>query len=617
MIDYDVETTGLQPWCGKQRAFMFQFFDPAVSSAAEALFPDHDDERIQWWFNRGANVGIRAWNTKFDRAFGDISRYTIPGDGVWHDGMLEAHIINERRSVALKSVGAELFGDERTDHQKEVKAWLTAERARRKKEAVDSGTELVEPDFSDIPRDLIIPYGLEDVYLTRDICNNYESLLAQTPELREVYEFERKVLDALYAMERRGLPADELGYRKLELEVINNLDALEERVQDIAKDGTDITEFNPKSSAQVIQALEQRGADMSYMVTTDGKIKSADKEQLEAVDDDLAQAILNFRAEFKTLSTYVRPFIGRHYSSEMRMWKEQFVCDDGRVHANYRQVGALTGRMSCSDPNMQNQPRDDLRLRYNIRAEPGYKLVACDLSNIEMRLFAAYAGEGKMIDAVREGVDLHVQTAEFIGIKDRKRAGGTVESARQRGKTFNFSIVYGGGLRTIKRQQRVDQNEARLMRRRYFEAYPEIEKLQQRIEFRLEDQGYIKDLWGRRYRCQNPRKEAYKFLNYLIQGTAAQVLKDAVVSLHEDGVPIVALVHDEIVAHVPEGDAKEVQQLIIKRLTQQAAPGGRLWVDHLNAPIVPLDADGGVYDRWSDAKPLPDGSLFVPKWAAV
>jgi DNA polymerase-1 len=615
MIDFDVETTGLQPWSRHQHAFMYQFFDPEVSETAEALFPDKDDERIQWWFDRGAVVGIRAWNTKFDRAFADISKYTIPPDGMWHDGMLEAHAINERRSVALKNVAEELFGPDAKDLQKQVKAWLTAERARRKKVSLETGQELVEPDYSTVPMELMKPYGLEDVYLTRKVCTQFKSVMLQQPELAGVYEFERDVLDALYAVEKRGLPADQLGYRKLELEVIKNLDTLEEQVQKLATTGTTLTDFNPKSSAQVIEALKQRGADMSFMETSDGEVKSADKQNLEAVDDELAAAILEFRAEFKTLSTYVRPFIGRHYDSGMRMWKEPFVAEDGRVHANYRQVGARTGRMSCSDPNMQNQPRDDLRLRYNIRAEDGYKLVACDLSNIEMRLFAAYAGPGKLIDAVRNGDDLHTMTAKFIGIKDRKRAGGNVESARQRGKTFNFSIIYGGGLRTVRKQQRVDTAEARLMRKRYYDAYPEVEKLQQRIQFRLEDQGYIKDMWGRRYRCDNAKKEAYKFVNYLIQGTAAQVLKDAVVALHKDGVPIVALVHDEVVAHVKTEDAVEVEQLIIKRLTEQSQPGGKLWQG--DKAIVPLDADGGIFDRWSDAKPMKDGSLFVPDWAKV
>lgn len=612
-IELDVETRGFQPWSGAQDAFMFQFWDG--TGEAEALFPDEDDARIQAWFDRGAKEGLRAWNTKFDRAFSDVSKFDIPGDGVWADGMLMAHIVNERRSVALKNVAEELLGEQAKDHQKTVKAWLIGERARRKKEATEKGEELIEPNFSDIPRDLIIPYGLEDVYLTRAICEEYEKTLKQAPKLSALYDFELEVMDALYAMEKRGLPADETAYRKLENEVINNLDTLEDRCLHLATDSTDMEEFNPKSSAQVIDALEKRGAEMKFMETSEGKVKSADKDNLEACDDELSQAVLDFRAEYKTLSTYVRPMIGRHYDKAMRSWNEAFIAPDGNIHAGYRQSGARTGRMSCSNPNMQNQPRDDLRLRYNIRAEEGHKLVCCDLSNIEMRIFASYAGEGRMLDAVQEGADQHVMTAELIGIKDLKRTGMGIESARQRGKKYNFSIIYGGGLRTVRRQLKVDQAEARVLRKRYFSAYPEVENLQNRIKFRLLDQGYIEDMWGRRYRCWDAEKEAYKFVNYLIQGTAAQILKDAVVSLHKDGVPIVALIHDEVIAHVPTSDAKEVEQLIIKRLTQQAAPGGRLWLG--DKPIVPLEADGTIVDRWSDAKPLKDGTLFKPTWATL
>lgn len=609
MIDFDCETTGVQPWSGKQKAFMFQFFDPEVSDVAEALFPGKDNERIQWWFNRGAEFGIRAWNTKFDRAFADImDLFTLPGDGCWHDGMITAHTINERRSVALKAVGEELFGSDRREYQTAVREWLTKEFATRKKESKENETEFIPPNYSDVPLDKMIPYGLEDCYLTRDIGDQYDPLLAQQPELQAVYDFEMEVLDALYAMEKRGLPADLEGYFKLEHEVAANLDPLEDVCRKLAGGDDD---FSPKSSAKIITALEARGADMTFMEKVEGKVKSADKDNLEAVDDELATAVLKFRSEFQVFSTYVKPMISRHWDSSLKMWMEQFIAPDGRIHANYRQVGARTGRMSCSGPNMQNQPRDDLRLRYNIRAEEGMKLVACDLSNIEMRLFAAYAGPGRMLTAVRENADLHAQTADFIGIKDRIRAGGEVESARQRGKTFNFSIVYGGGLRTIKKQQRVDMAGARLMRQRYRSAYPEIVGLQNRIQFRLQDQGYIKDLWGRRYRCWNAEREAYKFVNYLVQGSAGQILKEAVINLHKDGVPMVALVHDEVVAHVPEKEAKEVQALITERLTEAARPGGRLNEDG-KGPIVPLEAEGDIVDRWSQAK-NPD---FKPKWAS-
>lgn len=606
-VDFDVETTGLQPHSQKQYAFLYCFYD-GQEAVALPYVPGADESNknaIQAWFDRAAasQRGIRAWNSKFDWAFAEAAGFRVPDPDKWHDGMLVAHVLDERRSVALKAVAQQLFGEEAADLQKEVKEWLTGERRRRKKEADANGEELVEPNYSDVPYEIMEPYALEDVILTRKIAQVYDPMLAQKPDLKATYEFERNTMGALYYIEREGLPASDDDYRHLEQEVVDNLERLEDRCQELAKEGG-VDEFNPNSTKQIHDALKGRKADLSFTSEKNGKF-SADAENLRAVDDELAQAILEFRSEYKVLSTYVRPMIGRHYETSMRMWKEPFIAPDGRIHANYRQVGARTGRMSCSDPNIQNQPRDDLRLRYCIRAEPGYKLVTCDLSNIEMVLFAAYAGEGRLLNAVRNGEDLHVLTAQMLGLRDRMRPGGVMESARQLGKTYNFSRVYGGGLRTIKRQFRCSMDEARLLKKRFDDAYPEVQRLQNRIEYRLQDQGYIADklISGRRFRV-DPR-DAYKATNYLVQGTAAALLKYAVQQLHKDGVPMVALVHDEILAHVPEKNAKEAENLIIRRLTEHE--GLR--------EVVPLRADGDIVDRWSDAKPMKDGTLFVPKWA--
>jgi DNA polymerase-1 len=350
---------------------------------------------------------------------------------------------------------------------------------------------------------------------------------------------------------------------------------------------------------------------MDYMEKDDesGTIKSADAQNLRAVDDELAEAVLEFRSEFKVMSTYVRPMIHRHYDTYMRMWKEPFVNPQGRIHANYRQIGARTGRMSCSDPNMQNQPRDDLRLRYNIVADPGMKLVTCDLSNIEMMLFAAYVGEGRLLTAIQNGEDVHELTAKMLLIRDRARAGGTVETARQLGKTYNFSRIYGGGLKTIRKQFRCSLDQARVYKKRFDDAYPEVRNLTTAIEYRLYDQGYISDklISGRRFRVE-PR-EAYKATNWLVQGTAAAVLKEAVTKLHADGIPVVGVVHDEVIAHCREDEAEDVRDQITKRLTEN---------ERLNE-VVPLKADGAIVDHWSDAKPLKDAAgreyLFTPEWA--
>jgi DNA polymerase I-like protein with 3'-5' exonuclease and polymerase domains len=640
MLDFDVETTGLQPYADSSKVypFLFQFKVPGQDPVAFKWGPnqrEHDAE-IQAWFDKGAVDGIRAWNSKFDFAFAERAGFKLPPEGKWHDGMLVAHAIDERRSVALKSIAVSVLGEGSDDLQKEVKTWLNKENARRRKAAKADGTEYEPANYSDVPDEIMIPYGVEDVVLTEKVCEVFDATLENAPALKRVVEFERETLATLYAIEKRGLPARAEEYRKLENEVIENLEALEDKVQKLAQKGDPViyakelakgkwaqdeewvevseggvvsyrggarqlSDFNPSSSAQVLAALKARGADMRFMSEKDGKL-SADADNLRAVDDELAAAILEFRSEAKVHSTYVRPMIDRSYVSAMNTYKEPFIGPDSRIHATYRQVGARTGRMSCSDPNIQNQPRDDLRLRYNIVADPGYKLVTCDLSNIEMVLFAAYCGSGRLLDAVRAGEDLHVLTAKMLGLKDRKRAGGSVESARQLGKTYNFSRIYGGGLRTIRRSFRCTIDEARLLKSRFDRAYPEVQRLSSRIEYKLYDQGYVEDalISGRRFRVE-PR-DAYKATNYLVQGTAASLLKYAINQLHKDGVPMVALVHDEVIAHCPENDAQEVHDLIIKRLTYHPGLEG----------VVPLRADGDIVDRWSQAK----DPAFVPGWAA-
>jgi DNA polymerase-1 len=227
------------------------------------------------------------------------------------------------------------------------------------------------------------------------------------------------------------------------------------------------------------------------------------------------------------------------------------------------------------------------------------KLVTCDLNSIEMAVFAAYAGEGRLLDAIRKGTDMHTMTADFVGLRERQRPGGIVESRRQRGKVFGFSILYGAGVRSTRKQFRVNQNEARAMINRYHDAFPEVGRLQALIEYRLQDTGYVRSAWGRRFRI-DPR-DAYKGVNYLVQGTAADLLKASLVRLHKEGVPVIACVHDEVIAHVPTADAEECKRAMIAALIEHPRITEK----------VPLSADGDIVDRWSDAK----DPNFRPRWA--
>jgi hypothetical protein len=225
----------------------------------------------------------------------------------------------------------------------------------------------------------------------------------------------------------------------------------------LGRPGQERSSVQPNSSAQVIAALKARGADMQFMETTDGKIKKADRENLEAVDDELAEAILEYRSEYKVLSTYVRPMIGRHYDTGLRVWKEPFI-SHATAASTPTTARSARARGACRAPT---------RTCRTSRATT----CACATTSAPRRARARRVRPLEHRDAPvrrlrRQGPpaggraarrDLHTLTAKFIGIKDRKRAGGYIESARQRGKTFNFSIIYGGGLRTIRKQQRVNR----------------------------------------------------------------------------------------------------------------------------------------------------------------
>jgi DNA polymerase-1 len=584
MIEFDVETTGLQ-WYGGHRPFLAQFWDGTGEPVL--LDPHTQRDEVQAWLDRGGEEGIRAWNTKFDMHMIESMGYTLPPQSSWHDGMVMAHVVDERTSVALKARAAAIFGEHSRDNEKEVKAWLTEEAKHRRAEAKETGNEFIPPNYSDVPGEIMRPYAALDCILTKEVCDTYER--SMSGPLGEVYEMERGVLGALYSAERRGIPVDREAAHRFEVELAENCEQLHDKCVELAG----ISSFNPNSSAQIAEALERRGADLRFVTKSEKTGKpSMDAENLAAVDDELARTVERFRSEYKVLGTYVRPMLHRSWEASLKSWKEPFIADDSRIHPNFRQVGARTGRMSCSDPNIQNWPRDDLRLRYLFRAEEGKVLVTADLDAIELVLFAAFAGDGRLLRAVRSGEDMHVLAAKMMGLKDRERTGGVIESARQRGKTMNYLQVYGGGVRTIRKTFGVDQKEARVLLDRYHSAFPEVSGLQRRIEYTLQDRGYVKTPWGRRHRCWDARQEAYKFVNYLVQGSAADLLKASLVRLHDQGVPVVACVHDEIIVECDEADAAEVAQLLTEAMT-----------DHpMIADRVPLGADAAIVKRWSDAK---------------
>lgn len=644
MIEFDVETRGLQWYAPQHEVFLVQFFDPddedclsypevgsygeidaemeEPTSAAVVLRHPEDREEIQRWLDKDSD--FRAWNSKFDLHHLEAAGYTLPPQDRWHDGMLLAHILDERKAVGLQAVGDRLFGTDPwpegagVELEKGVKLWLAEETKRRRKETKDAGkegriVEFIRPNYSDVPDEIMYPYAAHDVELQRRICDVIEpKVLGETGDLAKVYELERNLLPALYDMEKLGMLIDRDGALSMELELERRLDELLKELRAMAaeagwepKKADEL--FNPNSGAQIGQVLQLRGADLSKAKKLKNGLPSTSADELEKIEDVFARRIEAYRSVSDLYSTNVWSMF--HPKEDSFGTRYPYLAEDGRIHADTRQMGAHTGRMSTS-PNVQNWPRDDLRLRHLVTSRPGYKLVAVDLDSIELRLLAAFAGEGKLLEMMKdEDADLHTYTAKMLGLKDKDRGEGGIESARQRGKKMNYLQIYQGGLRAISKWFGTNQSGSRELRDKYHRTFPEVNEFAQQIEFRLFDRGYVRTPWGRHHRAYNMRhadREAYKFVAALVQGTAADLFKDSVVKVHRafreakiDG-GIVALTHDEILAEVREDEAPRAGEII-----QHAM------IDHPRiTKIIPLGADVLIVDRWSGAK----DPEFVPGW---
>lgn len=590
-VEVDTETTGLQAYAPDAHAFLVQFLHPGEDAAVVLPTAQNRDE-IQGRLDCcEAEGGLRAWNTKFDLAWLKMEGFRLPPESCWEDGMVLAHVCDERVPNALAIRHEKLFGAGAREDEKAVKGWLGQETKDRRKAAKDAGEELVRPNYSDVPDEIMHPYAAGDVVQTREVCEVYEKRIASNDELRDVYELERKVLAALFWCEDRGVPIDREAAVRYEAQLVNDLDRLHGEAVALAG----IPHFNPGSNAQLAEALERRGADLTFVTKTPTGKLSMDEENLSAVDDPLAAKIRELRDVGKMYGTYIKPML--HPVERGGIERAPFITSDNRIHPSFNQVGARTGRMSSSDPNFQNWHRTNLALRHLVLAGPGKVIITADLDAIEARVLAAYAPGGALKEIVLSGADLHTHTAKGIGLRDRPRSDGSVESARDRAKVFLYSVMYGAGVRSLRKQFGASQTECREMLKRFHATYPEIAELQNRIEFSLVDEGFIKTAWGRRMRPEGStnweiERESYKYLNYLIQGTAADLMKESCVAAHAAGLPIIGPVHDEILIEVDEADAEEAGRELVRCLT-----------DHPRLDqTVPLSAEACIVKRWSHAK---------------
>ncbi len=526
----------------------------------EALKPLLEDEKA-------LKVGQ---NLKFDMSL--LARYGIEMCGIAYDTMLESYV--------LDSVGGRHDMDSLADRYLGHKTITFEEIAGKGKNQLT---------FNQIALEQAAPYAAEDADVTLQLHLAMWPQLKQSAELLTVFnEIEMPLLPVLSHIERTGVLIDPAILSAHSQELAKRLAELEVQAHELAEEP-----FNLASTKQ-LQAILYEKQKLPVLKKTPGGAPSTNEEVLAelALDYPLPKVILEYRglAKLKTTYTDKLPLMINPVS--------------GRVHTSYHQAVTATGRLSSSDPNLQNIPvRNDegRRIRQAFIAPEGYRIVAADYSQIELRIMAHLSQDEGLLKAFAEGKDIHRATAsEVFGVPLDKVTGEQRRSA----KAINFGLIYGMSAFGLARQLGIPRGEAQRYMDLYFERYPGVLDYMERTRQQASEQGYVSTLDGRRLylpdvRSSNGmrRKAAERAaINAPMQGTAADIIKRAMIEvdawLQGQEKPLVRAimqVHDELVFEVHESVLEEASQRI------------RQLMEGSMTLAVPLKVDVGVGMNWDEA----------------
>ncbi len=415
----------------------------------------------------------------------------------------------------------------------------------------------------------------------------YESvkpLIDKEERLKKLlFELETPLSYVLYAMEKRGVKVDVSYLYKFKNELLNMQDHLKRRIFAIAGE-----EFNINSTKELQRILFQKLGIKPIKKTKTGY--STDSETLKEINHEIADLIIRYREISKVISTYIVPFIEK-------------VDENHRLHTTFNQTATSTGRLSSSNPNLQNLPagEDEIHagIRKSIVADEGYRLICSDYSQIELRVLAHLSGDEELINIFKRGEDVHTQTAvRLFGIHPSM----VDHSLRRVAKTINFGIIYGMGYVSLAKTINKKKSEAKKIIETYFERFKGVKRFIDETIRKAEQNGYVETYFGRRRYFHNINSsdsriasfEKRAAVNAVIQGTAADIIKIAMVRLHEEikekDAHLVLQVHDELLI---ESRAEIVEEIM--KITKDV-------MENVVKFDVPLTVNIKSASNWLDAK---------------
>ena len=509
-------------------------------------------------------------NLKYDMSI--LARYAVELRGIAHDTMLESYVLDSTATRHDMDSLAKKYLDHDTVHFEHI-----------------AGKGAKQLTFDQIPLEQAGHYAAEDADVTLRLHRALWPRLEAIPSMAALYrDIEIPLIPILSRMERHGVRIDPDLLAVQSGELAKRIQEIEIRAYETA--GRRFNMGSPKQIGAIF--FEELGLPVVAKTPTGAPSTSESVlEQLAADGHALPDLILQHRSLSKLKSTY---------TDKLRQMVNP---DTGRVHTSYHQAVAATGRLSSSDPNLQNIPiRTDegRRIRRAFVAEPGNRLLAADYSQIELRIMAHLSGDERLLAAFASGLDIHRATAaEILGLSPEAVTGEQRRSA----KAINFGLIYGMSAFGLAKQLGIERGAAQEYVDRYFQRYPGVKDFMERTRAQARNDRYVETLFGRRLHLaeighsnQSRRAAAERTaINAPMQGTAADIIKRAMIATDQwiqserPPVRMIMQVHDELVFEIA-ADAVEAAGARIRAMMESAAE-----------LAVPLIVDIGVGDNWDEA----------------
>ena len=531
----------------------------SLETAITALRPVLENSAI-------AKVGQ---NLKYDMSV--LARYGVAIEGPIHDTMLQSYVLNSVATRHNMDALAGYYLDRKTIHFEDV-----------------AGKGAKQLTFNQVPLETAGDYAAEDADVTLQLHHCLYPQLQAEPSLSRVYsDIDMPLVRILSEVERRGTLVDGRMLKQHGAELADRLNELTQEVWALAGEN-----FNLDSPKQLQVILYDKMGLPVLKKTPGGQPSTAEPVLVDLAQDyELPEKILAYRSLAKLKSTYADKLpldINR---------------ETGRIHTSYHQAVTATGRLSSSDPNLQNIPirnAEGRRIRQAFVAPPGNLVLAADYSQIELRIMAHLSGDAGLTQAFAENQDIHRATAaEVFGLAPDEVA----DEQRRSAKAINFGLIYGMSAFGLAKQLNISRGLAADYIDRYFDRYPGVLRYMEETKAVAAEQGFVETVFGRRLYLPEinakavPRRQAAErtAINAPMQGTAADIIKLAMMAVQQwlpsSGLyaRMIMQVHDELVFEVAEADVADLDRGVIQRMSEAAS---------LNVPLV---VDTGVGENWDQA----------------